>query len=221
MRKNLMVKVSAIITTAIMAVTAGTMAASAETAVRQNNTAAQSIELTSAQTLAGQVVNVDLNLFSGNECEGYTIAVEYDSDLEFRRVNGGATYAEEDNVVRITGFTPYSFADGKVGSLTFVVPEDAKQGESYEVKIMQVKDFGTLEGNYTDYTTVDATIDVIGETTKTSNYMVFVTEINMDVNVQVGMRGDFNGDGEVHNIEKQQEFRSKQILRKRKRRYKP
>lgn len=182
---------------AAVAMAAGTLAASAETAVRQNNSASQSIELTGADTLAGKIVNVDLNMFTNNECEGYTITVEYDSDLQFKRVNGGATYNQEGNLIRITGFTPYSFEDGKIGSITFEVPDDAKENEIYDVKIAQVKDFGTLEENYQNYTTVDAQIKVIGTANKTSNYMVFVTEINNEANIKVGVRGDVNDDGNV------------------------
>ncbi len=190
MKKNIMVKVSAFLASAVMAISAGTMCASADEAQK-------AIELTSTETLAGKIANVDLNLISQDECEGYTIAVEFDSALEFKRVNGGAVYQQEGNIVYITGFTPYSFKDGKVGSISFEVPEDAKENEVYDVRIMKVEDFGTLEGNYTDYTTKDAEIKVKEAATKTSNYMVFVTEINQEINIQMGMRGDVNNDGKV------------------------
>ena len=113
MKKNIMVKVSAFLASAVMAISAGTMCASADEAVSQ-----KAIELTSTETLAGKIANVDLNLISQDECEGYTIAVEFDSALEFKRVNGGAVYQQEGNIVYITGFTPYSFKDGKVGSIS-------------------------------------------------------------------------------------------------------
>lgn len=190
MKKNIMVKVSAFLASAVMAISAGTMCASADEAQK-------AIELTSTETLAGKIANVDLNLISQDECEGYTIAVEFDSALEFKRVNGGAVYQQEGNIVYITGFTPYSFKDGKVGSISFEVPEDAKENEVYDVRIMKVEDFGTLAGNYTDYTTKDAEIKVKEAATKTSNYMVFVTEINQEINIQMGMRGDVNNDGKV------------------------
>jgi hypothetical protein len=193
MRKNILMKISAVLSSAIMAVTAGTFAASAASYDSEH-----SLALESSDALAGKIVNIDLDMVSGNLCDGYTISVEYDSDLQFKRVNGGATYAQDGNIINITGFTPYTFEDGKVASISFEVPEDAKENEIYDVRIVNIKDFGTLDdGNFDNVSVTNAQIKVKEAATKTSNYMVFVTQINQDYQTQIGMRGDVNNDGKV------------------------
>lgn len=204
--KNTIMRIATIIATAVMTAACGTVGASAanvrmtrtaKTATRKNNSTSQSIELTDADAVAGKVVNVDLNLFADDACSGYTLSVEFDEALEFRRVNGGAVFNQEDNLVHITGFTPYTFEDGKVGSMTFVVPEDALANETYEIRIMKVKNFGNLEGEFTDYTVEHAEINIIETDQKKGNFMAFESKVGGDTEVQIGLRGDVNGDGKV------------------------
>lgn len=198
MRKNVLVKVSAVLTSAVMALSAGAFSASASASnAAKKSASTYSVELSNAETLAGKVVNVDLSLYSNNKCEGYTIAVEFDSALEFRRVNGGATYAQEGNIVLISGFTAETFKDGKVGTLTFVAPEDAMDGETYDIRIADVSEFGTMDEPLFDgFTVEDSEVKVLCKATKTSNYMVFVSESEDEV--VLGIRGDVNGDGVVN-----------------------
>ena len=56
MKKNIMVKVSAFLASAVMAISAGTMCASADEAQK-------AIELTSTETLAGKIILMDKGLF--------------------------------------------------------------------------------------------------------------------------------------------------------------
>ncbi len=195
MRKNFMVRISAVLSSAVMAFAACAFTASAAESTHSD----YCIELSDAETLAGKVVNVDLNMYSNNECEGYTIAVEYDSALEFRRVNGDVTYSNYDNMVYITGFSTGTIKDGKVGSITFVAPEDAMEGETYSVKIANVENFGTMsEPIFDGFTVENSDITVLGQATKTSEKMVYVEETSTSIEVVVGVRGDFNNDGKVN-----------------------
>lgn len=196
MRKNLLTKVTSLLTSAVMTIAAGaTMAISASA-----NTSEYGFELTSSDALAGKIVNIDLNMKSNNTCEGYTIAVSYDPSLEFVRVNGEngymATYAEDEpGIVWITGFTAYSFQDGTVASLTFDVPEDAELNEKYDVSILQVKDFGTLEGNFENVTVDNSRINVLEKASSKSMYVVF--EDKATGKAEVVKRGDLDGNDNI------------------------
>ena len=114
-------RLSALLATAAMAVSCGTMSLSAE------ETSAV-INLSDSVAVAGKYVTVDLTLESGNRCAGYNLDIEFDSELKLERIEGVVTSCVVDNVVTLVNFTGTHFQDGKVMStLTFEVPENAEE----------------------------------------------------------------------------------------------
>lgn len=190
MKKTLR-RMSALLATAVMAVSCGTMSVSAE------ETSA-AVNLSDSVAVAGKFVTVDLTLESGNRCAGYNLDIQFDSELKLRRVEGVVTSCVIDNVVTLVNFTGTHFNDGVVMStLTFEVPEDAEEGTIYDVTVSRV---GNLcNGNIGEFDNVeitDSTITVLEAAKPVTNHMVYVEEKG-NTNTEVALRGDVNGDGKV------------------------
>ncbi len=189
--KNTFKKLSALIATAIMTVTCGAMNTSA-----QAGTA--SLTLTDATAIAGNYVTVDLTMNTGNLCAGYNIDVEYDSDLTLKKVEGVVSSCEIENVVTLVNFTGTYFKDDTVlSTLTFEVPEDAKEGEEYDIRIQRIGNFCTDTTEFENVLISNSTIKVLEGNKPVTNHMVFVDENNNGTSTEVALRGDVNGDGKV------------------------
>lgn len=193
MKKNTFRKASAIMATAVMAVSASGITASASNGV-------QKLELTDAQAVAGKTVAVQMKMDTDNTCMCYDLVVEYDSDLVLERVIGAKAFCDfeqgDDKFVSVIGYDtkPYQ-DDAPVVTFNFTVPEDAQTGDTFEVSFNQVTNFSDLYEDFENYETEDATIEVLEETSRVSTRMVYENE---DGSTEVGLRGDVNGDGQVN-----------------------
>ena len=184
-------RLSALLATAAMAVSCGTMSLSAE------ETSAV-INLSDSVAVAGKYVTVDLTLESGNRCAGYNLDIEFDSELKLERIEGVVTSCVVDNVVTLVNFTGTHFQDGKVMStLTFEVPQNAEEGTVYDVRVSRI---GNLcNGNIGEFDNVeinDSAITVLEAAKPVTRHMVYIEEKG-NTNAEVALRGDVNGDGNV------------------------
>ncbi len=190
MKKTTLRRLSALFATAVMAVSCSTMRLSA-----QSGTA--SITLTDATSVAGKFVTVDLMANTGNLCAGYNIDVAFDSDLELKKVEGVVSSCQIDNVVSLVNFTGTYFKDDTVlSTLTFEIPEDAEEGEEFDVRIQTITNFCTDSCEFENVVINNSTIKVLESAKAVTNYMVYVEEGNT-TSTEVALRGDANGDGKV------------------------
>lgn len=209
MKKNTIMRASAIMATAVMAVAANGVTASATEArapktlkrsKKNDIVSVETIELSDAQAVAGKTVAVQMTMETNNECLAYDLLIEYDSDLKFERVIGANAFDTFENYVAVVGYDVKPYEDNKpVVTLNFQVPDDAEAGDTYEVKFSQIRSFSTLYADFENYESYNGTIEVLEETKKLPDYMVF--EKKEDGNVietKPGLRGDANNDGQVN-----------------------
>lgn len=178
----------------ISAVTLVASAASVAPAVSAESIGCAKIALSDAEVVAGQYVEVDLSMETGNTCAGYNIGIEFDDRLELKSVKGSMASETIDNVCTVVNFTGTSFKDNEaITTLVFEVPEDAESGTVYDVAVSTITDF--TAGDYTDeYESIgvdDSTITVKKE------HSIKVFKIAEDAEPVVGLRGDANDDDKV------------------------
>lgn len=196
MKMNRLMKVLAVISTAVMAVSAAGVTAAAD--YTDTTEMVSNVEVSSGATIIlegstaapGQTVDIPVKLNSGNRCTSYDMSIEYDSRLEFVEA-GGAMYAvpyEENghSYVAINGFKAAPYKDGKaIATLTFAVPEDVQENTNYEVKV------GKIENLLLDYECFS--------NADTVNTVISVNDVhNVYSN---GCKGDVNGDGKADIID--------------------
>ena len=195
MKKNTIMKVSAILASAIMAVSANVTMASA------NEVNIESIELSNTQAVAGKTASVTMSMETNDTCMGYDLLVEYDPELTLERVIGANAYDSFDNCVALVGYTADTFKDEKpVVTLQFSVPENAEIGKTYEVKFSDVRVFSGVDYDFENYETYDGTIEILEETKRCTDYMIFEKYDEATGNLfeqKPGLRGDVDGDGKV------------------------
>jgi uncharacterized protein (DUF2147 family) len=209
MKKNTIMRASAIVATAVMAAAAnGVTASAAESRVPKNLkrskksdvVSVETIELSDAQAVAGKTVAVQMSMDTNDECVAYEILIEYDPSLKFERVIGANAFDVFDNYIAVVGYGATPFKDDKpVVTLNFEVPEDAEAGDSYEVKFSEIRNFSNFDENFENFESFDGKIEVLEETKRCPDYMVFekVEDGNI-VETKPGLRGDANNDGVVN-----------------------
>jgi hypothetical protein len=180
-----MVKFTAILATALMAVSATGISTSAQ-GVKQieasktantsseksfkryskANASANIIALESKQAKPGEEISIPLTTFTGNTCSCYNIVLEYDSRLEFVSAVGPQAICDfEQNGVKylsVVGYSTGYYTDGEaVATLNFRVPNDA-ENDDYFITFNEITSFSTDTADYDDYSAKDAVVTVTG-----------------------------------------------------------
>lgn len=191
MKKNTLRRLSTLLAASIMTVVCGATNAFA-------NEKEATLKLTEASGIAGQAVVVNLEVESGNTCTGYNIDVEFDDRLELKSVGGYIATETIGNVVQVINATPGIFEDNTpVSSLTFVIPKDADENDSYDITISRVEQVSDEEAYVENVTVMGTTINVLESAKKVTNHMVYVTKENGVEVAKVALRGDTDMDGKV------------------------
>lgn len=184
-------RIATFIATAIMAVSCGTTTSFA-------SEANASLTLVDASGIAGKSVTVDLVLDTGNTCKGYNIDVTFDDRLELTNISGAFSSEIIGNVATVINLTGEAFKDGKaVSSLTFEIPKDAVEGETFDVEVTSIVNFCDGIGEYSNPVIEDATITVLETAKRVTNHMVYKYEEQGVATSKVALRGDANFDGRV------------------------
>lgn len=209
MKKNTLMKTSAIVASAVMAAAANGATVSAKTASprtmrrtkRNDVISMETIELSDAQAIAGKTVSVQMTMETGNNCYAYDLVVEYAPELELESVVGANAYSELDNYVAIVGYVSTNpFMDNKpIVTFNFKVPSEAEVGDIYEVKFNDIRSFSGLDCDFEYFELENSEIEVLEETKKHTDYMVFEKkdENGNVIDTLTGLRGDADGDGKV------------------------
>ena len=188
-KTNKMVKFTAILATALMAVSATGISTSAqgvkniEASKTANasehksfkryskaNESANLIALESKEAKPGEEISIPITTFTGNTCSCYNVVIEYDSRLEFVSAQGAQAFCDfEQNGIKyvsVVGYTTGCYKDGQaVSTLTFKVPENAEH-DNYYVSFSEITSFSTDTADYDDYAAKDAVVTVTGGTDK-------------------------------------------------------
>ena len=178
-KTNKMVKFTAILATALMAVSATGISTSAqgvkniEASKTANasehksfkryskaNESANLIALESKEAKPGEEISIPITTFTGNTCSCYNVVIEYDSRLEFVSAQGAQAFCDfEQNGIKyvsVVGYTTGCYKDGQaVSTLTFKVPENA-ENDNYYVSFSEITSFSTDTADYDDYAAKDA-----------------------------------------------------------------
>ena len=184
-KSNKIVKFTAILASALMAVTATGIstsaqgvkkieaAKSAKTSVQKSfkkyskaNETANLIALEGTTAKPGEDISIPLTTFTNNTCTCYNVVIEYDSRLQFDSVIGAQAFCDfEQNGIKyvsIVGYTPNFYEDGKaVATINFKVPENA-ENDNYFVGFNEITSFSTNDADYDDYAAKDAVVTVTG-----------------------------------------------------------
>lgn len=191
MKKNTLRRLSALLAASVMTVVCGATNAFA-------NDEEASLKLTSSDGVAGQSVVVNLVLETGDICTGYDVDVEFDDRLELKSVGGVLVTETIGNVATVINLTTDVFEDNTpVSSLTFVVPEDADEGDSYDIRVSRIGKITSENGYIENVTATGTTINVLESVKKVANHMVYVTNQNGVEVSKVGLRGDADMDGKI------------------------
>ena len=188
-KNNKMVKFTAILATALMAVSATGISTSAQgvkkmEAAKTANTTTQKtfkrysknietknlIALDSTTAKPGEEISIPITTFTDNTCSCYNVVIEYDSRLQLKNVQGAQAFCdfEQDGIkyVSVVGYTPDVFKDGQaVATMTFIVPDDA-ENDNYFISFNEITSFSTDTADYDDYAAKDAVVTVTGGTEK-------------------------------------------------------
>lgn len=170
------------------------VSASADKAVDlSSGYASETISLSDAQAIAGNQVMVNLSLNTGNQCMGYNLDVEFDSELTLVDVDGAMTWEVNGNVARIIGFSGKAIEDGAVATLYFETPESASEGSSYSIGVMNVSGLAIEGGQKIEEVEVkNSVVEVVEKAKRVTNHINV-----LNGNGKLGLRGDANNDGVV------------------------
>lgn len=200
--KNTIKKFSILASAFIMAVancfTAVSAAEEAETVKTvdvSNGYASETINLSDAVAIAGNSLMVQLSLSTGDQCTGYNLDIEFDDRLTLKSVEGAISYCVIDNVVTVVNFTGTYFQDDQVlTTFIFDAPEDAVEGAVYDIGVKNVADFtGSDDEEIEEVAVKNSSVEIIESAKDVTNNLVY----NDDQNIEVGLRGDVNGDKNV------------------------
>lgn len=171
MSKNRLMKVLAVISTAIMAFSAAGVTAAADeindTQVLSSteNSTEKQLVLGSVQGAPGETVEVPLTMFTGSQCMYYDISVEFDSRLEFVESDMAQSSEFEENgnkFVSLAGFGFTPFADGETAAtVSFRIPENANVNDSFELKIANVSNFASDSDSFENYSVSNGTVTAV------------------------------------------------------------
>lgn len=172
MKMNKLTKLSAILTAAIMSVSAAGITVSA--AVKTDNTSASisdsyskdTVLLKSQNAKPGEIVEVPLVLYTNNKCTSYAILVEYDSRLELVETDGVkmSTDFEQDGkkYVSLVSYDSEPFIDGEnTATIKFRISDNA-ENDKYSVKFSEITTLSGEEGDISSYDFKNAYITVTG-----------------------------------------------------------
>lgn len=189
-KNNKMRKISAILTTALLAASATGISTSAqgvkalesannktvktstktnrkEAMVTEDGTAFENtISLGNAQVNAGETAEVPMIFNTNNQATCYDLVVEYDSRLDLVDVTGVQAFStgEQDGrkFVSLVGWTTSKFEDGvPVAVLKFNIPENA-ENDKYDVRFSQITSFSDEVADFEDYTAINGSVSVTG-----------------------------------------------------------
>ena len=184
-KNNKMVKFTAILATALMAVSATGISTSAQgvkkmEAARTANTSTQKsfkkyskiiespnlIALEGTSAKPGEEIAIPIKTYTSNTCSCYNVVIEYDSRLEFVSVNDSQAYCEfEQNGIKYVSVVGYStdfYKDGEaVATINFRVPDEA-ENDNYYISFNEITSFSTDTEDYDDFAARDAVVTVTG-----------------------------------------------------------
>ncbi len=199
MNKNRLMKVLAVISTAIMAVSAAGVTAAAdytdttEMVSSVETSTEKSIALQSGQAAAGETVEIPLTMITDNQCMYYDISVEFDSRLEYVEADGAQAYEFEENgkkYISLVGFAATPYADGEAAAtISFKVPENAEVNDSFDVKIANVSSFSSGVEDFENYTASNASVTVIQGAETNAQTVEEVQDNQEESNATVALEG--------------------------------
>ena len=188
-KTNKMVKFTAILATALMAVSATGISTSAQGVkkIEASKTANESVQKTfrkyskadeTANVIAleskaakpGEEIEIPLTTYTNNTCSCYNVVIQYDSRLQFVSAQGAQAFCDfrQNGIkyVSVVGYSADNYKDGQaVATLRFKVPENA-ENDNYFVGFNDITSFSTDTADYEDYAAKDAVITVTGGTEK-------------------------------------------------------
>lgn len=133
-------------TLAVLASTAVLGAASMISA----NAAGEAASIDNVTAAPGETVAVNVVASSGDQLTAFNFVLAYDTALT---VSGDPTFAASgssgsaEGLVSLVGYTDKTMADGAVATVNFTVPEDAKDGQVYEITFSAVNEFSLASGD--------------------------------------------------------------------------
>lgn len=133
-------------TLAVLASTAVLGAASMISA----NAAGEAVSLSNVVGQPGETVTMSVVVAANNDCNSFDLLVAWDdaaltgTAATFSGCNGDSVLGEQ--MVSVVGYTSSKMADGAVANIDFTIPEDAEDGDVYDVSISALNSFSTTTG---------------------------------------------------------------------------
>lgn len=138
MKKNVFSRTLAVLASTAVLGAASMISASA---------AGEAISLSDVVGQPGETVTMPIAVSANNDCTSFDLLVAWDdatltgSAATFSGCNGDTVLG--DQMVSVVGYTSSTMADGAVASINFTIPEDAEDGQVYNVTISSVTSFST------------------------------------------------------------------------------
>lgn len=139
MKKNVFSRTLAVLASTAVLGAASMISASA---------AGEAISLSDVVGQPGETVTMPIVVSANNDCNSFDLLVAWDdatltgSAATFSGCNGDTVLG--DQMVSVVGYTSSTMADGAVASINFTIPEDAEDGQVYDVTISSLNSFSTL-----------------------------------------------------------------------------
>lgn len=139
MKKNVFSRTLAVLASTAVLGAASMISASA---------AGEAISLSDVVGQPGETVTMPIVVSANNDCNSFDLLVAWDdatltgSAATFSGCNGDTVLG--DQMVSVVGYTSSTMADGAVASINFTIPEDAEDGQVYNVTISSLNSFSTL-----------------------------------------------------------------------------
>ncbi len=208
MKKNTLLKASAILSSAIMTISALGMT------VMGAQSDKVSISLHDQKVYAGATVEIPLTMKTGNTCTSYDLLVEYDSDLEFVSAIGtkaSNSFERDDRkFVSLVGYESSPYKDDAITATIKLYVPPTVEHDDYEVKFSEIAGFSSDDSDFSDYEIKNATISVVPFERRIKHAMGATAEKHSEckifqkfdkngklVDASVGYRGDANSDGKA------------------------
>lgn len=138
MKKNVFSRTLAVLASTAVLGAASMISASA---------AGEAISLSDVVGQPGETVTMSVVVSANNDCNSFDLLVAWDdatltgSTATFSGCNGDTVLG--DQMVSVVGYTSSTMADGAVANIDFTIPEDAEDGQVYDVTISQLNSFST------------------------------------------------------------------------------
>ena len=156
MKKNVFSRTLAVLASTAVLGAASMISASA---------AGEAISLSDVVGQPGETVTMPIVVSANNDCNSFDLLVAWDdatltgSAATFSGCNGDTVLG--DQMVSVVGYTSSTMADGAVASINFTIPEDAEDGQVYDVTISTLTSFSTAtDGDIADVAVSGGTITV-------------------------------------------------------------